>query len=200
MGVFDWIFGAKGNVELDDDMIWLSKRAKFAGIGLAVDQCFALGEPPIAVILVAHFDDCLAELQAVDSFEGPVTATLAGDLAKVTVPEAALSENHLVRIIVAERHPLPKHDEAVLDFARNLPCRCHVGFHLSLEDCLLKSFAGEWVESLLKQLGMNDDEAITSRMVARRIKDAQRKIESRAVSDLRAASAEEWMELNCRAS
>jgi preprotein translocase subunit SecA len=58
-------------------------------------------------------------------------------------------------------------------------------------------FASEWVQNILQRLGMKEDEAIESRMVARRIQQAAQKIERQAVSDLRANSAEEWMQLNC---
>ena len=69
--------------------------------------------------------------------------------------------------------------------------------HVSLEDPLMKLFAGEWVQNLLQQMGMEEDEAIESRMVGRRIQQAAEKVERQAVSDLRANSAEEWLQLNC---
>jgi preprotein translocase subunit SecA len=61
----------------------------------------------------------------------------------------------------------------------------------------MKMFAGDWVQGLLQQMGMDEGEAIESRMVARRIQEAARKIERQAVSDLRANSAEDWLQLNC---
>src|SRR5206468_8086774 len=50
-------------------------------------------------------------------------------------------------------------------------------FYLSLEDDLMRIFAGEWVKNLLTRLGMQDGEAIESRMVSRRIQAAQKKRE-----------------------
>jgi hypothetical protein len=44
---------------------------------------------------------------------------------------------------------------------------------------------------------MNESEAIESRMVTRRIQAAAQKIETQAVTDLPADSAEEWLERNC---
>lgn len=52
-------------------------------------------------------------------------------------------------------------------------------FYLSLEDDLMRIFAGEWVSSLLEKLGMKEGEAIESRMVSRRIAAAQKKVEER---------------------
>jgi hypothetical protein len=44
---------------------------------------------------------------------------------------------------------------------------------------------------------MAEDEAIESKLVARRIKKAQMKIARLVVSDSPAVSAESWMERNC---
>src|SRR5690606_30678495 len=48
-------------------------------------------------------------------------------------------------------------------------------FFLSLEDDLMRIFAGPWVKSILDRLGMQEGEKIESRMVTGRIEAAQRK-------------------------
>ena len=52
-------------------------------------------------------------------------------------------------------------------------------FFLSLEDDLMRIFAGEWVKNVLTRLGMQEGEAIESRMVTRRVEAAQKKVEER---------------------
>ncbi|HWB10715.1 MAG TPA: SEC-C metal-binding domain-containing protein [Pirellulales bacterium] len=52
-------------------------------------------------------------------------------------------------------------------------------FFLSLEDDLMRIFAGEWVKNILTRLGMQEGEAIESKMVTRRIEGAQKKVEER---------------------
>jgi len=52
-------------------------------------------------------------------------------------------------------------------------------FYLSLEDDLMRIFAGDWVKNVLTRLGMQEGEAIESRMVSRRIEAAQKKVEER---------------------
>jgi preprotein translocase subunit SecA len=52
-------------------------------------------------------------------------------------------------------------------------------FYLSLEDDLMRIFAGEWVKNVLTRLGMQEGEAIESRMVTRRVEAAQKKVEER---------------------
>ena len=48
-------------------------------------------------------------------------------------------------------------------------------FFLSLEDDLMRIFAGEWVKNVLTRLGMQEGEAIESRMVSRRIEAPRRR-------------------------
>ncbi|MGC8639178.1 MAG: SEC-C metal-binding domain-containing protein, partial [Isosphaeraceae bacterium] len=52
-------------------------------------------------------------------------------------------------------------------------------FFLALEDDLMRKFAGEWVSNVLTRLGMQEGEAIESKMVSRRIEGAQKKVEER---------------------
>jgi len=52
-------------------------------------------------------------------------------------------------------------------------------FFLSLEDDLMRIFAGEWVRNVLTRLGMEEGQAIESKMVSRRIEGAQKKVEER---------------------
>ena len=52
-------------------------------------------------------------------------------------------------------------------------------FYLSLEDDLMRIFAGEWVRDLFKRMGMGNGEAIESPYVSKRISGAQKKVEER---------------------
>ena len=52
-------------------------------------------------------------------------------------------------------------------------------FYLSLEDDLMRIFAGDWVKTILTRLGMKEGEAIISHMVSRRIEGAQKKVEEK---------------------
>jgi len=52
-------------------------------------------------------------------------------------------------------------------------------FFLSLEDDLMRIFAGPWVKGLLARMGMKEGERIESRLVTRRIEGAQKKVEER---------------------
>uniref|UniRef100_A0A7C2P2L9 Protein translocase subunit SecA n=1 Tax=Schlesneria paludicola TaxID=360056 RepID=A0A7C2P2L9_9PLAN len=52
-------------------------------------------------------------------------------------------------------------------------------FFLSLEDDLMRKFAGDWVKNALAWLGMQEGERIESKMVTSRIEGAQKKVEER---------------------
>jgi len=52
-------------------------------------------------------------------------------------------------------------------------------FFLSLDDDLMRIFAGDWVKGILTSLGMQEGEAIESGMVSRQIQRAQRRVEER---------------------
>jgi preprotein translocase subunit SecA len=52
-------------------------------------------------------------------------------------------------------------------------------FFLSLEDDLMRIFAGDWVRGMMQRMGMGNGEAIESPYVSKRISGAQKKVEER---------------------
>ncbi len=52
-------------------------------------------------------------------------------------------------------------------------------FYLSLEDDLMRIFAGDWVRGWMERFGMGNGEAIENAFVSRRITGAQKKVEER---------------------
>lgn len=201
MGFFDWLAGSPATLKVNDDVVWLSKQAKLAGIFAAVAKRITGNDKPAAVLLVAHFQDCYDELQqaaqARELSSDLVIVTMADNLTSSAALASGLDASATLELVIGERHPHPRHDEPIKQFASSLPCRCCLTHHVSLEDASLKLYAGEWVQGVLKQLGMKDDQPVESPMVARRLAQARQKTASHAVGDLAAGSAEEWMKLNC---
>jgi len=199
MGFFDSLFGNQKptTVEVVGDHIWMTTDAKFAGLAREVAE--RSNSQTVAILLVAHFPDVLAWLEELASGETgvPVKAVLASSLSIDIAASLNLNASDTLDLIVGERHPLPSVDERLEQFASELPCRCRLSHHLSLEDPVLSIFAGEWVRSVLGRLGMKEDEAIESQMVSRRIKLAQQKIEGRASGNSTAESAAQWLEKYC---
>ncbi|MBS0202702.1 MAG: hypothetical protein JSS49_07365 [Planctomycetes bacterium] len=196
MGLFDWFTSTPDNVTVLDDMIWLTKPAKFQGIRQMVARLLAEQDRPHTILLVAHFRDCLDELQEIResvTSSRPMIVSTADTLQSTRPSTISSDETHPWHIIVGERHPLLSCDDAILEFARRLPGHSRLVFHVSLQDPLMRAFRGEWVEGVLKSLGMADDEAIESKMVARRIKAAQQKLAGQCLTDYPADSAEKWL-------
>ncbi|MFC1582484.1 preprotein translocase subunit SecA [Planctomycetota bacterium] len=52
-------------------------------------------------------------------------------------------------------------------------------FYLSLEDDLMRIFAGEWVKNIMQRLGFREGQEIQSRLVSRGIAKAQKRVEER---------------------
>ena len=93
------------------------------------------------------------------------------------------AEGELVRslgglhIIGTERHEARRIDLQLIGRCGRQGDPGEARFYLSLEDDLVRIFAGDWVKNLLTKLGMEDGQAIESQMVTRRIEGAQKKRE-----------------------
>jgi preprotein translocase subunit SecA len=84
-----------------------------------------------------------------------------------------------LHILGTERHEARRIDNQLRGRAGRQGDPGSSRFFLSLDDDLMRIFAGEWVKSILTRLGMEDGQAIESRMVSRRIAAAQKKVEER---------------------
>ncbi|MGL4553582.1 MAG: preprotein translocase subunit SecA [Gemmataceae bacterium] len=84
-----------------------------------------------------------------------------------------------LHIVGTERHEARRIDNQLRGRSGRQGDPGSTRFFLSLEDDLMRIFAGEWVSAVLERLGMKEGEAIESGMVSRRISAAQKKIEER---------------------
>jgi preprotein translocase subunit SecA len=82
-----------------------------------------------------------------------------------------------LHIIGTERHDSRRIDNQLRGRAGRQGDPGSSRFYLSLQDELMRLFAGEWVANVLTRLGMQEGEAIESSMVTRRIEKAQKKVE-----------------------
>jgi len=216
MGLLGW-FGRRSPLICEPDRVWLTRSAALAG--LYRDVAGRLDRDAL-VLVGAHFPATLGQVQTTvesggleyDLLAEPLCgAGLARRIASggarlLLVPAAALpageppaaemDRSRSVSILMAERHPLRSHDRQIEEFAAALPHPTHLGFYVALDDALMKGFAGEWVEGVLRVLGMNENDAISARGVTRAVKKAQAKLQERVFSDRPADSADEWYRLN----
>ncbi len=82
-----------------------------------------------------------------------------------------------LHIVGTERHEARRIDNQLRGRAGRQGDPGSSRFYLSLQDDLMRIFAGEWVAGILTRLGMEEDQAIESSMVSRRIQAAQKKRE-----------------------
>ena len=84
-----------------------------------------------------------------------------------------------LRIIATERHESRRIDNQLRGRSGRQGDPGSSRFYLSLDDSLMRIFAGERVKSIMDRLKMPDGEAIEAGMVTRSIESAQRKVEAR---------------------
>lgn len=214
MGLFSWLFGKRSRVT-SRDLTWLTAAARVRGAVESVRDDLAAGK---SVLVLAHFPATLAAFRAEITGSGwavadaPNPVTPAQVLARVAGPPRLLLGlvRHLrpdefppqdqppspLPVLALERHFLREHDDRIVRFAEGLGSRVTVDFCVSLDDPLMTLFAGEWVRNALRTLGMEEDEALESGMVSRRIAGAQAKLAETIPSDHEADSPAAWLERN----
>jgi preprotein translocase subunit SecA len=84
-----------------------------------------------------------------------------------------------LHIVGTERHEARRIDNQLRGRAGRQGDPGSSRFFVSLQDDLMRIFAGEWVAGILTRLGMQEGEAIENAMVSRRIEAAQKKVEER---------------------
>ena len=200
MSFLKLLFGKStpSNVTQNPDLVWLTKEAKFAAIRQYLERDST--NNCVAILVISHFQETHQEMtKLVEQYVGttPAIAILASELTPDIPANLAVSQDDEIVLIVAQLHPLAKQDVKVVeDFAAAFHCRCRVNRHVSLEDGVMKFFAGESMGEMMRKMGMDEHEPIESRFVSRRIRAAQKKIEAQAIGNRPATSEEEWFEQN----
>jgi len=88
-----------------------------------------------------------------------------------------VSELGGLHVIGTERHEARRIDLQLRGRSGRQGDKGSSRFFLSLEDDLMRIFAGDWVKDILTRLGMQEGEMIESRMVSKRVEGAQKKRE-----------------------
>jgi preprotein translocase subunit SecA len=120
----------------------------------------------------------------------PTRLEVPDDVWKKTVEEIRVKEKMIeegrkvaamggLHIVGTERHEARRIDNQLRGRAGRQGDPGSGRFFLSLQDDLMRIFAGEWVARVLQSMGMEHGQAIESRMVSKRIEAAQKKVEER---------------------
>lgn len=99
-------------------------------------------------------------------------------------------------VMVTERYPIPDRDRQLEEFLAQLPLSISLGYVISFEDPILKFLLGQKFIDLMKQLGLGDNDLVSSVMTnrgfARKLKSATASIETEQLAE----SPQQWIELN----
>jgi preprotein translocase subunit SecA len=122
----------------------------------------------------------------IEAVEADEALDAAAKEAEITRLRAAWKEEHEqvtslggLRIIATERHESRRIDNQLRGRSGRQGDPGSSRFYLSLDDPLMRIFAGDRVKAIMERLKMPDGEAIEAGIVTRSIESAQRKVEAR---------------------
>jgi preprotein translocase subunit SecA len=124
--------------------------------------------------------------KAVEAIEADETLDPATKQARIAELRAQWQKDHELivglgglRIIATERHESRRIDNQLRGRSGRQGDPGSSRFYLSLDDSLMRIFAGDRVRAIMERLKMPDGEAIEAGIVTRSIEGAQRKVEAR---------------------
>lgn len=124
--------------------------------------------------------------KAVEAVEADESLDAAAKERKIAELRAAWEKDHQfvvsqggLRIIATERHESRRIDNQLRGRSGRQGDPGSSRFYLSLDDPLMRIFAGDRVRAIMERLKMPDGEAIEAGIVTRSIESAQRKVEGR---------------------
>ena len=124
--------------------------------------------------------------KAINAIEADEVLEPAAKQAQIDAIRTAWSKDHEhvkslggLRIVATERHESRRIDNQLRGRSARQGDPGSSRFYLSLDDSLMRIFAGDRVRAIMDRLKMPDGEAIEAGMVTRSIESAQRKVEAR---------------------
>ena len=132
------------------------------------------------IVLGGNMDKAIKAVEADESLDA------ASKQSKMESIRATWAKDHEaikalggLRIIATERHESRRIDNQLRGRSGRQGDPGSSRFYLSLDDSLMRIFAGDRVKAIMDRLKMPDGEAIEAGMVTRSIESAQRKVEAR---------------------
>ena len=132
------------------------------------------------IVLGGNVEKVIAEVEADESLDA-ATKQQKIDALRVqwTKDHELVKSLGGLRIIATERHESRRIDNQLRGRSGRQGDPGSSRFYLSLDDALMRIFAGERVKSIMDRLKMPEGEAIEAGIVTRSIESAQRKVEAR---------------------
>ena len=132
------------------------------------------------IVLGGNIEKDVAAIEADESLtESERTAKVAALREQWNVDHEKVKALGGLRIIATERHESRRIDNQLRGRSGRQGDPGSSRFYLSLDDSLMRIFAGDRVKAIMDRLKMPDGEAIEAGIVTRSIESAQRKVEAR---------------------
>jgi preprotein translocase subunit SecA len=132
------------------------------------------------IVLGGSIEKAIKAVEADESLDNAAKAAQIGQIrAAWTKDHEAVAALGGLRIIATERHESRRIDNQLRGRSGRQGDPGSSRFYLSLDDSLMRIFAGDRVKAIMDRLKMPDGEAIEAGMVTRSIESAQRKVEAR---------------------
>ena len=132
------------------------------------------------IVLGGNIEKAVQEAQADESLDDSAqSAKVAAIKAQWKTDHDAITALGGLRIIATERHESRRIDNQLRGRSGRQGDPGSSRFYLSLDDSLMRIFAGDRVKAIMERLKMPEGEAIEAGIVTRSIESAQRKVEAR---------------------
>jgi preprotein translocase subunit SecA len=181
------------------DVIYRTKREKYAAIIQEIQDCYDRGQPVLVGTVSVEVSELLsrmlpkriahsvlnakrhkeeAEIVARAGMEGSVTiaTNMAGRGTDIKLGPGVVEKGGL-QIIGTERHEARRIDRQLRGRSGRQGDPGSSRFYMSLEDDLLRIFGSERIASVMDRLGMEEGEPIEHPFVTKAIENAQRRVE-----------------------
>ncbi|MDB5038320.1 MAG: secA, partial [Bacteriovoracaceae bacterium] len=186
----------------EPDVVYKSEKAKFRAIAKDIKACNEKGQPVLVGTVSIEKSERLSELLKREGIQhvvlnakqhereagivagagqrGAVTiaTNMAGRGTDIVLGEGIKDVGGLY-ILGTERHESRRIDNQLRGRSGRQGDPGKSKFYLSLEDDLLRIFAGDRLLKVMNFLGMEEDEPIEANMISRAIEDAQTRVEAR---------------------
>ena len=132
------------------------------------------------IVLGGSTEKAIASIEANEALDEVARTAMIKDVrAQWSVEHEQVKALGGLRIIATERHESRRIDNQLRGRSGRQGDPGSSRFYLSLDDALMRIFAGDRVKSIMDRLKMPDGEAIEAGIVTRSIESAQRKVEAR---------------------
>jgi preprotein translocase subunit SecA len=132
------------------------------------------------IVLGGNVEKAIEVMRADESLDDAARATREAELrAQWDIDHKNITSLGGLRIIATERHESRRIDNQLRGRSGRQGDPGSSRFYLSLDDALMRIFAGDRVKAIMDRLNMPEGEAIEAGMVTRSIESAQRKVEAR---------------------